>query len=373
MNASITAVSGIAPILSGCLDGNYTHAINATQHADVVVLALGLTSGSGAASSVHLDGPDWHTSVKACATTSEGEGHDRMDIQLPSGQRGLLEAVLAHKPPRTKVIVVLFNGGGLAIDDLMATDSGVSAIIEAFYPGVAGAMSLARTLYGESNRFSKLPYTLLGKTFMNESDFFDMNMTSGNGNGPGRSYKYYMGNATLAPFGYGLSYTTFSLSGAAAGLVSRDTVSLTTGEAEHLAAGPRQQGVLRGGQELLTASVTVTNTGTVVGDEVVFLFRNSSAATSAWGSRVGSDGPDPQAIKELVAFERVTLAPSESKTVTFPLSLRSLSTVDKHGVRHTLAGEHELRFSRGHGDEITTHVALRLPGGRVVLQAAPQL
>eukprot|EP01043_Picozoa_sp_COSAG02_P066731 COSAG02_NODE_10480_length_1932_cov_2.028914_2_plen_313_part_00 len=157
MNASITAVSGIAPILSGCLDGNFTHAINATQHADVVVLALGLTSGSGAASSVHLDGPDWHTSVKACATTSEGEGHDRMDIQLPSGQRGLLEAVLAHKPPRTKVIVVLFNGGGLAIDDLMATDSGVSAIIEAFYPGVAGAMSLSEQLFDTARNEREFP------------------------------------------------------------------------------------------------------------------------------------------------------------------------------------------------------------------------
>jgi beta-glucosidase len=53
---------------------------------------------------------------------------------------------------------------------------------------------------------------------------------------------------------------------------------------------------------------------------------------------------------QLIGFERVSLAPGESKTVRFAVTVRSLSRVDKHGARHTLAGEHKLLFSRGHGD-----------------------
>ena len=240
--------------------------------------------------------------------------------------------------------------------------------MEGFYPGVAGATSLARTLYGELNRWSKMPYTILGQRFVNESDFFDMNMTSGTGDGPGRTYKYYTGNATVAPFGYGLSYTSFSLSGAR---LSRESVVLGAAEVAAVAAGRREPGELRGGRAQLTATVTVSNTGDVAGDEVVFLFHNSSAAAAAAAANLR----DPMALKQLVGFDRVSLGPGQQREVSFPVSLRSLSTVDRHGSRHTLAGTHELTFSRGHGPEMTLPVAVELPSStrRVVLHGPLEL
>jgi len=71
--------------------------------------------------------------------------------------------------------------------------------IEGFYPGAAGATGLAETMYGLNNRFSKLPYTLLGEAFTTESVMKDMSMTDP----PGRGYRYYRGKNTILPFGFG--------------------------------------------------------------------------------------------------------------------------------------------------------------------------
>ena len=92
--------------------------------------------------------------------------------------------MLAGASPSARIVVVLFNGGGLAIEDLVA-DSRVHAILEGFYPGVVGATAMAESLFGVSNRFGKLPHTLLAASFTNESNFFDLNMTDG----VGRTYK----------------------------------------------------------------------------------------------------------------------------------------------------------------------------------------
>jgi len=73
------------------------------------------------------------------------------------------------------------------------------AVGQGFYPGVAGATAMAETLYGLSNRFSKLPYTLLGEAFTEESVMNDMSMTDP----PGRGYRYYTGKNTILPFGFG--------------------------------------------------------------------------------------------------------------------------------------------------------------------------
>ena len=291
---------------------------------------------------------------------TEGEGHDRTSIALPDDQLALVEAMLGAVKPTAKVVLVLFNGGGLAIEHLMA-DMRVHAIVEGFFPGMAGATAMAESLYGEANRFSKMPYTLLGEAFTEESVMKDMSMTDP----PGRGYRYYTGKITIVPFGFGLSYTTFSLK--SAGLVD-ESVSLSASEAAAISDGARPAGQLRGAShELTTASVTVTNTGKIAGDEVVFLFHNATAATGQWAQRDGGDGLDPLAIKQLVAFERVSLAPGESKTVSFPVSVRTLSTVDKHGARPALAGEHGLTFSLGHGEELGRRLRLRAPEGRVLI------
>ena len=173
----------------------------------------------------------------------------------------------------------------------------------------------------------------------------------------------------------GLSYTTFKLT---QGTVSRlPDVFLSDSEVDFISNGPRPQGQLRGANHALaTVEVTVTNTGRLAGDEVVFLFHNASQAAAEWIQRPSNDGPDPLAIKQLVGFERVRLEPNQSKLVRFPVSVRMLSTVDKHGVRHSLAGMHELIVSRGHGEELRHRLMLQLPpsaSGRVVLGQGPKL
>ena len=239
-------------------------------------------------------------------------------------------------------------------------DPRVTSIIEAFYPGVSGATAVAESLFGESCRFSKMPYTLLGANFTTESVFKDMSMT----NPPGRGYRYYRGQNEIVPFGFGLSYTSFSLKWDQATVVAPIVVTLPASDSTRLLPQQRvgSRGVLRGDDEVLTTvKCVVSNTGLVHGDEIVFLFHNASAAVQAWTAATatdhdGGDGAappnDPLAIKQLIGFQRVSLAPGASETVTFPVSLRKLSTVDRHGVRHTLSGEHSLILSRGHGSTL---------------------
>jgi hypothetical protein len=175
--------------------------------------------------------------------------------------------------------------------------------------------------------------------------------------------------------GAGLSYTTFKMTQITLPRLPDNVLS--DSEVAFISSGPRPQGQLRGASHALaTVEVTVTNTGRLAGDEVVFLFHNASHAAAEWSQRPDSEGPDPLAIKQLVGFERVRLEPNQSKLVRFPVSVRMLSTVDKHGVRHSLAGMHELILSRGHGEEIRHQLMLRLPpsaSGRVVLGQGPNL
>ena len=119
----------------------------------------------------------------------------------------------------------------------------------------------------------------------------------------GRTYRYFEGKP-LWGFGYGLSYTTFKYG----------PVKLS---AETLKAG-----------EPLTATVTVTNTGKVAGDEVV----------QAYLKTPQQGGP----IHSLVGFERITLEPGASKDVTLRIDPRSLSSVDDQGNRAILAGKYTL-------------------------------
>ena len=214
------------------------------------------------------------------------------------------------------------------------------------------------TLFGRSNRFSKLPYTLLAEAFTAESAFLDMNMTDP----PGRTYKYYTGNNTIRPFGFGLSYTTFSLAFEASSRFDGEgtaKLELPDSTVRKITHGPRPVRQLRGADVVLTdAGVVVTNTGAVAGDEVVFLFHNASAAHAA------NSGPaDPLAKKQLVAFDRVRLDPGQSATVHFNVTLRMLSTVGADGRRRVLGGEHGLIVSRGHGAVLSRRVMLSFSGG----------
>lgn len=204
MQHALTNISGTAPtVIPGCVDTSCVTpklgaVVDAAKTVDTVVMALGLVGrpkimGNGGAlklsKSLLADGTN-------PSDGSEGEGHDRSSIALPNGQLKLVETILRSVKPDTRVVIVLFNGGGLAIESFMA-DHRITSIIEGFYPGVVGATAIAESLFGISNRFSKMPYTLLAANFTQEIAMGDMSMTDP----PGRGYRYYRGPSTIVPFG----------------------------------------------------------------------------------------------------------------------------------------------------------------------------
>lgn len=255
----------------------------------------------------------------------EHEGIDRTSINLPGIQEEFAEAVVkaANGKP---VVLVLVNGGALGIEKLTALD-GIHAIVETFYPSLRGAEGIARSLFGEYNKWGKMPITTYKSDFINECGLTDMNMPPS----PkclGRTYRYYTGEP-LWPFGFGLSYTDFNL-----------TCS-TSGSAPNV-----------------NVSCIVFNLDAArVGDEVVMVYHNVSAAI-----RKAANHPVP--LKRLIDFDRKTIQPGKSATYTFALNAKSFELTTNNGTAATYAGEHTLIMSRGHGAEVTMTVDISAPSLR---------
>jgi beta-glucosidase len=216
-------------------------------------------------------------------------GGDRTSLDLPASQQKLLEELAATGKP---LIVVLQSGSAVALN--WASEH-AAAVLEAWYPGVEGGTAIARTLAGENNPAGRLPVTF----YANLDDLPEFtNYTLKN-----RTYRYFPGKP-LWGFGYGLSYTKFKYG----------PVKLS---AETLKAG-----------DLLAATVTVTNSGSVAGDEVV----------EAYVKTPQSDGP----LHSLAGFERIHLEPGVTRAVKLEIDPRSLSSVDNQGNRSILAGKYTL-------------------------------
>ena len=198
-------------------------AVSVAKQANVVVAFVGL--------SPDLEGEEMPVHVEGFS------GGDRTDIALPAVQRQLLEALAATGKP---LVVVLMNGSALAID---WAQQHAAAILEAWYPGEEGGTAIAQTLAGENNPAGRLPITFYASV-KDLPPFEDYSMKN-------RTYRYYQGKP-LYSFGYGLSYTSFAYSG--------------------LKMGPKA--AKAGGQ--VNVSVSVTNSGTVKGDEVVELYLNAA-------------------------------------------------------------------------------------------------
>jgi hypothetical protein len=255
----------------------------------------------------------------------EHEGVDRTDTLLPAIQSNFSRQVFATALAKgTPVVLVLISGGILSIDELI---DGASAIVDAFNPAQAGPPALASTLFGLENRFGKLPVTVYSADYAKQQPIQEMSLTETSWNGttkPGRSYRWYRGTK-LWEFGFGLSYTNFSLSCAAV-------------------AGP-------GSDEALHFSCTVKNLGTVRGDEVVLCFHTVSSA-------IRSAAKHPVPIKKLVGFERSSLAPSQANTLDFAIPKAQLALVDNTGASVLYQGAHTLTFSRGHGANVSLPVVI---------------
>jgi beta-glucosidase len=210
----------------------------------------------------------------------EAEGRDRTALELPAAQESLLESVYSAN---SNLVLVLLNAGPLAVPWAKAN---VPAILEAWYDGEQGGNAIADAVLGNINPGGKLPYTVYPASndpLLPPQNQYDVSQ--------GFTYMYYPGQA-LFPFGHGLSYTTFAYSNLqySASASTPDTI--------------------------LTGSVDVQNTGNRSGDEVVQVYIHNAASSVV------------QAIRKLVAFKRITLAPGEVQNVHFSVSVDQLSYYD---------------------------------------------
>jgi beta-glucosidase len=206
-----------------------------------------------------------------------GEAASRASLDLPGRQEELLMAVVALGKP---VVLVLLNGRPLSIN--WAAEN-VPAILEAWEPGSEGGHAIADILFGDVNPGGKLPVTFPRKG-SHAPLYYARNLTHSPEESPMYRSRYWDGPTTpLYPFGFGLSYTTFSITNL---MVAAAQVKLGSS---------------------VTVTADVTNTGTVLGDEVVQLYIHQKAGSAS------------RPMRELKGFERLTLEPGETKTLTFHL------------------------------------------------------
>jgi beta-glucosidase len=244
-------------------DAGFDDAIAVARKADVVILALG---------------------ESGLKMTGESSSLTRLD--LPGNQERLLETITRLGKP---TVLVLFDGRPLAIKWAAAH---VPAILEAWYPGEEGGTAVAGAIAGDFSPAGRLPVTFY-KSVDQLPAFEDYSMAK-------RTYRYFDGEP-LYPFGYGLSYTSFSYKGER---FEHGKISAHDGA---------------------KISVDVTNKGSMAGDEVVELYLTHAGVQGA-------------AIRALKGFQRVHLDKGEKKTVTFTLDNRDLSIVDPEGKRRVVAG-----------------------------------
>jgi beta-glucosidase len=224
---------------------------------------------------------------------SESEGSDRT-FGLPPGQDELIQAMAAANK---NTVVVVTSGGGV---DMRAWLDRVPALIEAWYPGQEGGTALAEILFGDVDPSGRLPITF--DHSWEESPVHDSYYPAEGttrvaySEGVFSGYRGYdhAGRKPLFPFGYGLSYTTFSFS--------------------HLAVTPSSSS-----DGHCEVSFDVTNTGAREGAEVAEVYVGDTHASV------------PRPPKQLEGFARVSLQPKETRRVTVSLTRRSLSYYDVAG------------------------------------------
>jgi beta-glucosidase len=198
-----------------------------------------------------------------------------------------------------KPVIFILNEGRPRI--ISKIEPGAAAVVDAFLPGNFGADALADILTGAVNPSGKLPLTY--PRYVNDLVGYIHKPSEGTGNPQGgESNPQY-------PFGFGLSYTSFSYSNLTINKNSFD-------------AG-----------ETASISVTVANTGNKQGKEVVQLFISDLIASLT---------PD---VKRLRGFEKVDLKPGESKTVTFSIPLKQLAFVGIDLKKHLEAGEFNIQVA----------------------------
>ena len=231
--------------------------------------------------------------VVAVVGESQGMAHEassRTDITIPQSQQDLITALKATGKP---LVLVLMNGRPLA---MVKQDQQADAILETWFAGTEGGNAVADVLFGDYNPSGKLPISF--PRSVGQIPVYYSHLNTGrpyNAEHPNKYTSRYFdeANGPLYPFGYGLSYTTFSVSDVklSAPTLSRDGT--------------------------LTASVDVTNTGKREGATVMQMYIQDVTASLS------------RPVKELKGFDKITLKPGETQSVSFPIDINALKFWDQ--------------------------------------------
>ncbi len=244
-----------------------------------------------------------------------GEAHSLADLNLKGSQSELLQALRSTGKP---VVAVVMAGRPLTIErDLPHCD----ALLYSFHPGTMGGPALANLLFGDVVPSGKTPVTFLrtagqapmyynhnmtGRPFIGGLLLDDIPLEAGQTSLGNTSYYLDYGAYPLFPFGYGLSYTTFAYS----------DIRLDKG--------------VYGKDDVMGISFTLTNTGTCEGTEIAQVYVRDLV------------GSVTRPVKELKAFERITLAPGESRTVALTLPVSELAFYGLDMVKKVEPGDFQL-------------------------------
>lgn len=237
-------------------------AVATAQQSDVVIAALGESS------------------------EMTGESSSRTDLNIPAGQQRLLEALLKTGKP---VVLVVFAGRPLT---LTWEQEHVPAILNVWFGGTEAAKAITDVVFGDVSPSGKLTATFPKN--VGQIPIYYSHKNTGRPLAEGKWFQKFrsnyldVDNNPLYPFGYGLSYTTFSY-----GDISLSNNSFQVGDS-------------------ITVSVKVTNTGKLEGKEVVQLYTQDLV------------GSITRPVKELKGFQKISLRPGESKEVSFVLSAEDL-------------------------------------------------
>ena len=305
-------------------DEQLAEAVKAAQDSDTVILALGEN-----------------------APAMTGEAASRAHLGLPGLQQKLLEAIVATGKP---VVLVLFSGRPLTLPWAFEH---VPAVLAAWLPGVQAGPALVRTLFGDSNPSGKLPVTwprsvgqepLYYNALNTGRPAGDADLTKPPWEGSVKYISRYIDeqNSPQFPFGYGLTYTSFSYGPTQASPTQASSAQLS---AKTLNSG--LQNAMHSSNSDLTVSADITNSGTRAGEETVQLYVRLEGTSTA------------QPVRALKAFQHVKLAAGETRRVTFHLGPEAFALWDDQNKYVVESARAKIWISpdSAHGSEATIEIA----------------
>ena len=316
--SGVTVLQGITDLVGDKVKVNYAkgcgissldttgiaEAVEAAKESDVVVAVLGETS-------VILSGLGWGRGpgdMEADDAFTTGEGYDITDINPIGVQRELLQALKATGKP---IVLVLVHGRPWSI---VWEKDNMDAILEAWYPGEQGGNSVADIIFGKVNPSGRLNATIpqsaghIPVAYDYKPSAKGINREPGTPEKPGRDY-VFSSPAPVFPFGHGLSYTDFEYSDMQ---ISGETF----------------------GNDGVTVSVNVKNTGSVPGKEVVQLYVNAKISSVT------------TPVKALKGFSKISLAPGESRRVSFTVAPADLGLWNRDMKYVTEPGDFDFMFGK---------------------------